>query len=67
MSYVKCTVCGKDYFKDFSNPNIHYSAVENDAKNFKCHQCLRYESLKVGEWYQTSDGEYHQKEEEPKN
>lgn len=61
MSYVKCSRCGKNYFKDFSNPNVHYSAEENDQSKFKCHQFLSYESLKVGEWYQDEKGEYHQK------
>lgn len=37
------------------------TAEENDVSNFKCMGCLSFESLKVGEWYQTADGEYHQK------
>ena len=61
MSYIKCTKCGQQEFKDFSNPNVHYSSQENDASNFKCKNCLHFESLKIGDWYQTSDGEYHQK------
>jgi hypothetical protein len=64
MSYIKCVSCGKQEFKDYSTPNIHYSAEENDTRNFKCKWCLSFESLKVGEWYQTADGEYHQKQEE---
>ena len=62
MSYIKCTSCGKQTYKDFSNPNIHYSVSENDISNFKCHHCLNFESLKVGEWYQNEKGEYFQKE-----
>lgn len=58
---MKCTICGNQEFKDFSNPNIHYSSEENDSSKFKCRHCLHFESLKVGDWYQTSDGEYHQK------
>jgi hypothetical protein len=61
MSYIKCTKCGGQEFKDFSNPNIHYSIQENDTSKFKCSHCLNFESLKVGDWYQTSDGKYHQK------
>jgi len=61
MSYIKCTSCEKQEFKDFSNPNIHYSAEENDISNFKCRWCTNYESLKEGEWYQDEKGEYHQK------
>lgn len=61
MSYIKCTVCGNNEFKDYSNPNVHYSEQENDAKKFKCKHCLNFESLKTGEWYQDAKGEYHQK------
>lgn len=61
MSYIKCTVCGKDEYKDYSNPNIHYSAQENDISKFKCKHCLRFESLKAGDWYQDSNGDCHQK------
>jgi hypothetical protein len=61
MSYMKCTSCGKQEFKDFSNPNIHYSAQENDTSKFKCRYCIEYESLEIGAWYQNEKGEYLQK------
>jgi hypothetical protein len=48
MSYIKCTSCKKQVFKDYSNPNVHYSSKENDTKNFKCSWCENYESLKAG-------------------
>jgi len=57
MSYIKCKKCGKDYYEDDSNPNIHYS--DNNVQ--LCGWCKNYESLKVGEWYQDSKGDFIQK------
>ena len=58
MPYKECTKCGNSKYEDDSNPNLHYQEPE---KNFICHSCRQYESLKKGEWYQDSNGEYHQK------
>ena len=64
MGYVKCDSCGKDFVLDTSNPNIHYAPIENEKQ--LCNWCDNYQNLKDGEWYQTSDGKYHQKG-KPKN
>lgn len=63
MSYIKCTICGHQEFKDYSNPNVHYSSEENDITKFKCQSCINFENLKPGDWYQDKDGNYLQKEE----
>jgi hypothetical protein len=51
-----CRQCNHKFYEDDSNPNIHYSNPSTI-----CGHCLNYNSLSVGSWYQTSDGQYHQK------
>ena len=58
MRYCVCIECGKRFSEDDNNPNIHYSPHIHHT----CCRCEAYKKLEVGEWYQTSDGKYHQKE-----
>jgi len=57
MAYEKCKQCGKKFFVDYSNPNIHYGPTPSI-----CSPCTEFNTLPVCGIYQTSDGEYHKKE-----
>ena len=61
MGYVKCSKCCKDYFINHNDPNVHYAPIDRNEV-LMCRHCGNYENLKVGEWYQESNGEYKQKE-----
>jgi len=54
---MKCKKCGENIVYDERNRNLEM------VTRTLCFHCKHYESLKAGEWYQDSKGEYKQKKE----
>jgi hypothetical protein len=56
MRKCVCKKCGREFYEDDSNPNIHYSQPANI-----CRTCEAYEKASVGGYIQLPSGEYVRK------
>lgn len=56
MRQCICKQCGRKFFENDGDPNIHYSIPAE-----LCLHCESFNKLPDGEYYQAADGEYYKK------
>lgn len=56
MRVTICKQCGNKIIENDNDPNVHYSTPSDI-----CMHCERFNKLKIGDWYQDSEGNYKKK------